>query len=159
VNSRHIEFVNEYLADSELNATRAYLKVYTKSSEGAARRSASDLLTRPDIQAYVSQRMKERVQRVEAEKGITQDFVLCGLKEVAQRCMQRVPVMVWSREDKRHAQATNADGQGIWEFDSSGANRALELLGKHLGVFEGAESEDAPVPVAVTVNVVDGRKP
>lgn len=158
MNPRHLEFVNVYLADPEMNATRAYLKVYPKSSEAAARRSAHDVLTRPDVHAYVTQRIKERAKRVEAEKGITQDFVLNGLKEVAQRCMQRVPVMTWSREDKCHVQATNAEGQGVWEFDSSGANRALELLGKHLGIFEGGEEDEKPVPVAVTVNVVDGRK-
>ena len=25
--------------------------------------------------------------------------------------------------------------EGVWEFDATGANRALELLGKHLNIF------------------------
>jgi phage terminase small subunit len=156
---RHQEFVNEYLSDPELNATRAYLKVYPKSSEAAARRSASDLLTRADIQAYVGERIKERTRRMEAEKGVTQDFVVMGLKEVAERCMQRVPVMRWDREEKAHVQVTDEQGEGVWQFDSSGANRSLELLGKHLGVFTGGDEGDVPAPTVVNVNVVDGRKP
>jgi phage terminase small subunit len=32
-------------------------------------------------------------------------------------------------------QACDAEGEGVWEFDSSGANKSLELIGKHLGAF------------------------
>ena len=49
--------------------------------------------------------------------------------------MQRVPVMRYDREAKCKVQVTDDDGQGVWTSDSSGANRALELLGKHLGTF------------------------
>lgn len=147
-------FADAYLADVELNATRAYQTVYPKSSEEAARRSASRLLTRDDVHAYVAERIKERAQRVE----VTQDFVVGSLKEVALRCMQKVPVMAWDRDVKAHVQVKNASGEGVWEFDSTGANRSLELLGKHLGIFDGDEDPELPTPVAVTVNVVDGRK-
>ena len=155
MNARHQAFVDAYLSDPELNATRAYMKVYPRSSEAAARRSASDLLTRGDIQAYVSQRMGERKKRVEVD----QDFVIGGLQEVARRCMQQVPVMEWDRELKCKVQVTDEKGEGVWEFDSGGANRALELLGKHLGVFDGGTEAEAPTPVKVEISVVDGRKP
>lgn len=38
-----------------LSNTEAYLKAYPKSSAEAARRSASDLLTKPDIQACIAE--------------------------------------------------------------------------------------------------------
>ena len=50
-------FADEYIKTR--NATRAYMMAYPNSSEGAARRSASDLLTKPDISAYVKQRIDE----------------------------------------------------------------------------------------------------
>lgn len=162
---KHQEFADAYLADPELNATRAYMRVYPRSSEAAARRSASDLLTRADIQAYVSERMKERAKRTE----ISQDFVLQGLKEVALRCMQRIPVMRYDREQKCMVQVTaevpvGATGEtreeGVWQFDSGGANRSLELIGKHLGVFKDSpEGTDVPVPTKVEILVTDARRP
>lgn len=152
---KHQEFADGVLADAEMNATRVYMRLYPKCGEEAARRNASRLLTRADIHTYMAERMKERAKRVE----ITQDFVLGGLKEVAQRCMQQVPVMTWDRQEKRHVQVEDENGQGVWEFDSGGANRALELLGKHLGVFsQDGDDEDAPAPTVVNVNIVDGRK-
>ncbi|WP_397382822.1 terminase small subunit [Prosthecobacter sp.] len=41
-----------------LNQTEAYLEAYPNSSAEAARRSASDLLTKPDIQAEISRMRK-----------------------------------------------------------------------------------------------------
>jgi len=49
--------------------------------------------------------------------------------------MQRKAVMAFDHEKKCKVQATNEAGEGVWTFDSSGANRAIELLGKHLGTF------------------------
>ena len=157
---RHKDFADAYLADPNLNATRAYRQVYPRSGEEAARRSASELLTRDDVQAYISERMQERAQRT----GITQDFVLGGLKEVAERCMQRHPVMVGKGKDRKQAKeyVTTEDGREVeahvFEFDSAGANRALELLGKHLGIFSESLGDDEPPVQRVEIVVKDGRK-
>ena len=75
---------------------------------------------------------QKQVQRTE----ITSDYVLFGLKEVAERCLQRVPVMEWDYKAKEMVRKRDEAGNTIWAFDSSGANRSFELLGKHLGVFE-----------------------
>lgn len=118
-------FVREYLID--LNASAAYRRAgYTS---GNADVNGPRLMGKAGIQAALQAALAERSKRTE----ITADFVLGSLNEVAQRCMQRVPVMVGQGKDRR--QATNAAGEGVWEFDSSGANRALELLGRHLGLF------------------------
>jgi hypothetical protein len=40
------------------------------------------------------------------------------------------------RDGKELVQARDLEtDEGIWQFDSAGANRSLELLGKHLGLF------------------------
>lgn len=68
---QHERFVWEFVLNGE-NATRAYLKVYPKSSRSVARRSASDLLARPKIATRVQQIKKELHRRHE----ITADDIL-----------------------------------------------------------------------------------
>ena len=58
---------------------------------------------------------------------ITAEYVLNSIKNVAERCMQAEPVMIRDGRDWI--------GSGEYKFDSSGANKALELLGKHLKLF------------------------
>lgn len=148
LNPKQLRFVEEYLVD--LNATQAAIRAgYSAKTAGS---QGFDLLKKPEIQAALAAGRREQARRTE----VSVDFVIQGLREVAMRCMQRVPVMVGQGKDRR--QATTADGQGVWEFDSAGANRSLELLGKHVGAFDAAEDDVPPTPVAVTVNVVDGRK-
>lgn len=150
-------FVREYLVD--LNATQAAIRAgYSQKTAGQI---GDELLKKPEIKAALKAGISARAERVE----ITADFVLGGLKEVALRCMERVPVMVGSGKERRQLTFTTTDpktGEEItanaWTFDSAGANRSLELLGKHLGVFDQAEDPDTPPPTQVTVNIVDGRK-
>ena len=52
-------------------------------------------------------------------------WVLDRLKEVAERCMEATHV--------RDRSGKIVDGE--WTFDSAGANRSLELLGKHLRMW------------------------
>ncbi len=64
-------------------------------------------MANPEVQAAIAQAMDERVKRTE----ITADYVLNNLRNIAERCMVE--------ED----------------FNAAGANKALELLGKHLGLW------------------------
>lgn len=32
-------------------------------------------------------------------------------------------------------QAIDEEGRNVWQFDAKGANKSLELLGKHIGMF------------------------
>ena len=57
------------------------------------------------------------------------EYVISSLKEVAERCMTAVPVEAWDSDAKCMMPT------GEWKFEHSGANKSLELLGKHLGLF------------------------
>jgi len=50
-----------------------------------------------------------------------------------------VPVMEFDPVEKMMKQKTavTEEGEeiGVWEFDSTGANKATEMIGKHLGMF------------------------
>lgn len=139
-------FAQEYLVD--LNGTQAAIRAgYAPEAAG---RDAHRLLRTKRVSAEVSRLMSERMERVK----IDQDFVVSKLLEVSERCMQARPVMVWDRSEKRHVQDTDENGNSIWTFDSTGANRALELLGKHLGIFVNKIETSGEVKAYITV---DGR--
>jgi len=125
LNARRQRYVDEYLID--LNQTKAAVRAgYSKAT---AKKQASRLMKDPEVMAAINTALGKRQKRTEVD----QDYVLSSLQEVAERCMQRVPVMD-GRGDGRK-QAVDEEGNHIWTFDAAGANRSLELLGKHLKMF------------------------
>lgn len=109
-------FVDEYLID--LNATAAAKRA--GYSEKSADKIGPELLGKTSIQEALSKALAKRSERTE----ITQDWVLSRLQTVAERCLQAAAVI-----DKE------GNPTGEYKFDSSGANKSLELLGKHLKLF------------------------
>lgn len=115
----------------------AYIRSKTKNSTEAARNAGYKnpnklgprLIKVPAIKAAI-----EATESVAQERAIVdREWVLSGIKEIAERCMQRVPVMI--QVGTHRVQMKDENGEGVWAFDASGANRALELLGKHLKLF------------------------
>jgi phage terminase small subunit len=127
---KQARFVEEYLID--LNATQAAIRA--GYSAKTARQIGEQNLKKPDISRAIEKALAARSARTR----LTQDWVLEQLEETLRRCLQRKPVMAWSKEKKRMVQTTNEEGEGVWTFDSQGANRAAELIGKHLGMFRDA---------------------
>lgn len=138
-------FADEYLID--LNATRAYKVAYPKvKKDETAKAAASRMLTNVNVGAYVEKRMKDREKRTE----ITQDMVL---KELAKIGFADVTDFV-SIEDKGTYKAVQikttdempGDKLGAIAGIKEGANgieiklndkgKALELIGRHLGMFK-----------------------
>ena len=84
--------------------------------------------------------------------------VVGRLAEIYERCMQAEPVLVWDKESGGYVES------GRCEFDSKGALKALELIGKHIGMFDKRVSltlknEGAPLvvqPVYVKAEDTDG---
>lgn len=117
------KFVEEYLVD--LNATQAAIRA--GYSQKTAKSIGQENLTKPDIQAEVQKAMQKASERTE----ITQDYILTGLKGVAERCLQEIKPLL----NMRGQQVKDDEGNLLFVFNASGANRAFELLGKHLGMF------------------------
>lgn len=101
-------FVAEYLVD--LNATQAAIRA--GYSEKTAEQMGYQLLQKTSVQKAVQIAMKDRQQRTE----ITQDMVLDELGKVA---------------FSKAADYTDST------LKYSNKLRALEMLGKHLGLFDG----------------------
>ena len=126
-------FVNEYLVD--LNASAAYLRAGYKTGNPDV--LGPRLLGNAGIASAIQSAMTERSKRVQ----ITADTVLQNIIDIGQRCMQRWPVMVGQGKDRKQLveHVTTEDGEEVlaqvFQFDSGGALKAQELLGKHLKLF------------------------
>ena len=137
-------FADEYLID--LNATRAYRVAYpaVKKDEVAAV-NGSKLLRNAKVQAYISERMQERQQRTE----VTQDRVIKELAAIAFAkatdyveirsngvCGTVVikPTADLSDEQVRAIAGIKEGANGI-EIKLNDKEKALELLGRHLGMW------------------------
>mgnify|MGYP001562941677 CR=1 FL=1 len=139
-------FAEEYLID--LCASAAYRRTGYRSKNPDV--DGAKLLVKPSIQEAIQAALAERSKRTE----ITIDWVVNNLKEVAERCMQKVPVMVFDKAEKTYVQETDPDtGLGVWEFNANGANKSLELLGKHIGMFK--EQVDNTGEVKIIIEYAD----
>lgn len=142
-------FVSEYLVD--LNATAAAKRA--GYSEKTAKSQGQRLLTKADIQAAI----QKRQEKLRGKLEITQEMVLSELAAIAfangtdfaqitRTGMVRLTPTEELPEDKRKAVASIKEGQYGTEIKTHDKVRALEMLGKHLGLFDsktgGAEPEE-----------------
>ncbi len=128
-------FCKEYLCD--LNATQAAIRAgYSEDTAGSI---GHENLKKLEIQEEIQRLFDQRAKKVQ----ITADKVLSNIIEIGDRCMQKKPVMYYDKVEKEYVQETvaykddegNIREEGVWEFDSRGALKAQELLGKHLKLF------------------------
>ncbi len=118
---KHERFAREYVID--YNATQAAVRA--GYSEKTAKQQGSRLLTNADILARVRELQAETVKRL----AISEDRIIESLWETYSRCMQAEPVMRFDFGSHEMVET------GEYSFDSKGALRALELIGKHIGMF------------------------
>lgn len=111
-------FVQEYLVD--LNGAAAARR--SGYAPRGARNTAWRLLQRPEVRQAVNEAMEQRARRAQ----IRGDEVIRELKAVAM------------------AKASDENGAQV---KLGSKLRALELLGKHLGLFEGRPRQSEPVEI------------
>lgn len=133
-------FADEYLID--LNAARAYKAAYKSvKKDETARTNGSRMLTNANVSKYIKERMNERSKRTE----ITQDNVL---KELATIAFAKVTDFVTIEngvvivkdtkdipKDLLPAIASIKEGKNGIEVSFYNKDKSLELLGRHLGMF------------------------
>ena len=127
-------FVAEYMVD--LNATQAAIRA--GYSIKTANKIGPELLGKTSITEAIAEQLKNR----EARTLVTADYVIRSLVNVAERCQQAEEVL------DRQGNPT-----GEYRFDSSGANKALELLGKNLKLWtektEVTGKDGAPIALQI----------
>lgn len=133
-------FADEYLID--LNATRAYRVAYPSVKKDETAKSAgSRMLTNVNVAKYIAERMQEREQRTE----VTQDMVVRELAAIAfARATDYAAVKGGTvcikdtdslSDEQIRAIAGIKDGKNGIEIKLNDKEKALELLGRHLGMW------------------------
>lgn len=118
---KHELFCQEYIID--YNGTKAAVRAGYE--EKSARKQASRLLTNADILARVRELQQEQVKRL----AVSQDYVVMQLIDTYNCCREPSPVREYDMGSGEWVET------GMYQFDSKGALKALELLGKHLGMY------------------------
>jgi phage terminase small subunit len=126
-------FCQEYLID--LNATQAAIRAGYSSNTAYA--IGWENLRKPEIHARVKELQKDRLDKLQ----FSQEWVLLRLMQISDRSMQAEEVLKFDPEKQCMV------GTGEYVFDGGSANRATELLGKHLGMFK-----DAPAAPPINLN-------
>ena len=150
LNVRQRRFVAEYLKD--LNGAQAAIRA--GYSPASAKHSACRLLKLPDVRAAVQEAMRLRAEQT----GITQAQVVRALAAIAfadtadyqdvQGDALALRDSAQIGQEQRRAIQCYKQGKFGPEIQLCDKMRALELLGKHLGMFEKqTETEDAAVRV------------
>ena len=124
-----------YIASGYDNQTNAYLSACKKMGRNPSKNpetSASEILSYPNVLEFINS-----VKEVVAEKAqINAQWVLEQAVKVHERCMQAEPII-----DKEGGPT------GEYKFEHSGANKALEIIGKHIDVQAFLERKEVDVTV------------
>lgn len=159
-------FCKEYLID--LNATRAYKAVYIGiKNDAVAASNGERLLRNADIQAFVAEEMEKRGKRTD----ITADKVVKELAKVAFFDIRKI-----YNEDGSLLKPSELDDDsagavmGLESFEdvlTAGVTRkvklsdkvkALEILGRHLGIFEKDNGQKLPTDGVFKVEISNPKK-
>lgn len=115
-------FVEEFLVD--LNATQAAIRA--GYSEKTANQQATQIMARPRVQEAIAAARAAQAKRTQ----IDADYVLRQAVKLHERCMQEIKPYT----DRKGEQIYDEDGNALFVFNANGAAKALELIGKHVGV-------------------------
>lgn len=140
-------FIDEYLID--LNATQAAIRA--GYSEKTAKDIACENLAKPNIQAEIQRRMQKREQKTEITKErVLRELACIGMADYTDFVnIQNGRIIVKDTEDIPKAlrpaiTSIRYNSQGQVEVRLADKNRALEMLCRHLGMFnDSASNQDA----------------
>lgn len=155
MNQKQERFAKEYLID--LNATQAAIRA--GYSTKAARSIGYELLKKPDIRAQIDRDMAERSKRT----GINSDRVLRELGKIAFLNptdfvdMNDATILPGASTDDTAAisavkvkRTFSENGEGVErEVRFADKLKALELCGRHLGMFNDKISIESAIPVKI----------
>lgn len=174
-------FVDEYLID--LNATRAYKAVYKScKKDNTAWTNGNALLRNTEVAKLIEKRMKDREKRTEItqDKVLNElaqiafangsDFAKVVEKQLLDNkgnpvmnpsngepiCYKTVEMELTDKlpEEKKKAIAGIKMGKNGIEVSTCDKVRALELLGKHLGMFKDkVEFETSEKGVTINIDI------
>ena len=173
ITKKQKQFVEEYLKDKDVIA--AYLRAGYKANKAVAAKEANKLLKQEELQKYMKTLIKEGTEKA----TVTSDMVLNELAKIAfakcsdfarivtrieeaegeenevktVKCIELVDTDELS-EDERAAVASIKETRYGISVETYDKMKALELIGKHLGMFKDkteAEEEEPDLFSELTV--------
>ena len=138
------------------NASEAYRQSYAcqDMKSESINRLAKKELDKIKIRSRVDVLQQEHRQR----HNLTLDNIIADLQEYRDICMGRKPLTITTvvkNAQEGTAQSVNTE---CFVFEPTGANKALELLGKHLGMFTNkvdVTTDGKPLPTVINVTFSD----
>jgi phage terminase small subunit len=124
-------FVEEYLKD--FNQAKAAVRA--GYSENGARTRGSLLMDDP----YIQTGLKKHFEARKRQALYDETYIIENLKEIVLKCLERKTV-------GRSAEQ--------WTIDAYGALKALELLGKHIGMFNPKFQEPTMPTYPVNISII-----
>jgi phage terminase small subunit len=133
-------FCEEYMVD--LNGAQAAIRA--GYSVDTAKQIATENLSKPYLQDYITKLQDERSERV----SVTADDVLKDLLYLKDVCLGKEEITV-----------TDSDGSLTTTkvFKEAGANKALESLGKHLKMFTDRVEQTTDLTLTISDEELDAE--
>jgi hypothetical protein len=128
------------------NAKRSYMKVYPRASEKTAEVEGSKLLRLPKIDSYLRMKADDLSEKAD----INAEWVLNQAVKVHEMCMQVSPVLN-RKGEQIYIETPDGEEVPAFTFNAVGANKSLELVGKHVSVkaFEGDKDKGVNITVVI----------
>lgn len=129
-----MRFCEEYLKDPELDATKAYKRVYTTCKKHeAAKACASRLMAKPEIKEYIQKKLDEIHDKNTADAKEVMEYLTSVMR------------------GKSKSEVLKLDGDGYQNIvqkhpEEKDRLKAAELIGKRYGMFKDNVSMDIVVP-------------
>lgn len=133
-------FCEEYLKDPELNATKAYLRVYTTCKKPeAAKACASRLMAKPEIKEYIRKKLDEIHDQNTADANEVMEYLTSVMR------------------GNSKSEVLKLDGDGYQKViekrpEEKDRLKAAELIGKRYGMFKDNISMDSDVELNIKVD-------
>ena len=170
ITDRMKKFVDEYLVD--FNATQAAIRA--GYSTDTANEQGSQLLARPDIRELVAEGQKEIMERTQTfqddavdelkvvgfsnladfltvkDGGIVEQKPFNELTKEQTKCIKKIKQTVRSSHS---ADGTILHQTAVIEIELHDKLKALELLGRHLGMFNDTLRLEGALPLTISFEV------
>jgi len=128
ITAKQKRFCEEYMID--LNGKQAAIRA--GYSETSAQQIAAENMLKPVVAEYINEMKSKRSEKVEIDAA----WVLRQAVKVHKRCMQAEEI-----KDRE------GGSTGEYKFEHAGANKALEIIGKHVDVQAFLEKKEIEVMV------------
>ena len=139
-------FVDEYLVD--LNATQAAVRA--GYSAKTAHSCGPRLLANAGVAAAIAAAKQARAEATNIDSA----WVLREAVALYQRCVQQIKPALHPRTRQ---QMKDGDGNLLFTFNATAANRALELIGKHVDIGAFKERIEVSSGMSLVDRINQGR--